>query len=437
MDSYACLSYIESMGHRKVLLLASAIVFALTASAQESLRPKDVRNLAKQGSTALPQLQGLLRNPDLDIRVEAVKAITEVGTQGSLAPLIQATADNDPEVQIRATDGLVNFYLPGYVQTGLGASLKRVGTSIKGKFTDTNDQVVDPFVIPRPDAIQALGMLARSGATMEARANAARALGILRGKAAVPALLAALRSKDTDVIYESLIALQKIRDESAAPGVAFLLRDLDQKVQLAAIETVGLLQNKSSVAQLRDVLEHSRNSKVKRAALTSLAMLPDEKSRPVFTRYLNDKDEDLRAAAAEGFGRLRNPADLPMLEKAFQDEGKTPARLGLAFAMVVLGKSEISEFSPFQLLINTLNSVAYRGVAYAYLVELARNPALRPPLYHAVDIGTKDEKVYLARVLAVSGGKDSVASLEKLSHDEDGDVAQEGLRALRSLRARL
>ena len=438
MDSYACLSYIGSMGHGKVPLLTSAIVFALTiASAQETLRPKDVRNLAKQGSTALPRLQDLLRNPDLEIRLEAVKAITEVGTQGSLAPLIQATADNDPEVQIRATDGLVNFYLPGYVQTGLSASLKRVGTSIKGKFTDTNDQLIPPFVIPRPDVIQALGMLARSGATMEARANAARALGILRGKAAVPDLLAALRSKDTDVIYESLIALQKIRDESAAPGVAFLLRDLDQKVQLAAIETVGLLQNKSSVPQLLDVLENSRNSKVKRTALTALAMLPDEKSRPVFKRYLNDKDENLRAAAAEGFGRLKNPADLPMLEKAFQDEGKTPPRLGLAFALVLLGKSEISEFSPFQLLINTLNSVAYRGVAYAYLVELARNPALRPPLYHAVDIGTKDEKVYLARVLAVSGGQDSVASLEKLSRDGDAEVAQEGLRALRSLRARL
>ena len=90
---------------------------------------------------------------------------------------------------------------------------------------------------------------------MEARANAARALGILRSKAAVPDLVAALRSKDkdTDVIFESLIALQKIRDESAAPGVAFLLRDLDQKVQLAAIETVGLLQNQSSVPQLQAV----------------------------------------------------------------------------------------------------------------------------------------------------------------------------------------
>ena len=31
----------------------------------------------------------------------------------------------------------------------------------------------------------------------------------------------------------------------------------------------------------------------------------------------------MRAAAAEGYARLKNPADLPMLEKAWQDEGKT------------------------------------------------------------------------------------------------------------------
>src|SRR5438552_6511309 len=130
------------MGHRCVRFLTSVIAFvALSVSAQETLRPKDVRNLAKQGSSALPRLQGLLRNPDLDIRLEAVKAIIEVGTPGSLAPLIQACAGNDPEVQIRATDGLVNFYLPGYVKMGFGASVKRVGSSIKGKFTDTNDQV--------------------------------------------------------------------------------------------------------------------------------------------------------------------------------------------------------------------------------------------------------------------------------------------------------
>ena len=432
------MSYSKNMQHNRAFLLAGISVLAVfSAAGQDTLRPKDVRNMAKQGSSALPQLQALLSNADVDIRVEAVKAITEIGTQGSLAPLVQATSDKDPEVQLRATDGLVNFYLPGYVQHGLGASIKRFGTGIKGKFTDTNDQVIDPFVIPRQDVIQALGSLVRGSGSLEVRANAARALGILRAKAAVPDLLAALRTKDTDVIYESLIALQKIRDESAAQGVAYLLHDLDEKVQIAAIETVGLLLNKSAVPQLLDVLEHSRNIKVKRAALTSLAMLPDEQSRAVFGKYLRDKDDGLRAAAAEGFGRLRNASDLPIIDAAFKDENKMAPRLALAFAEVLLGKTEISEFSPYQLLINTVNSVGYRGVAYAYLVELSRNPALRSPLYRAAETGTKDEKIYLARVLAASGGKDAVPCLEKLSHDGDDQVAEEGLRALRTVKARL
>src|SRR5947209_2143998 len=159
---------------------AALIVFPCLLFAQD-VRPKDVREIGKGGSAALPRLQELLKNPATDVRVAAVKQISESGTQHSLDPLIAATRDNEPEVQMRATDGLVNFYLPGYVQTGIGASLRRVGTSLKGKFTDTNDQVIDPFITVRPDIISALGSLVRGGGAMEARANAARALGVLRG----------------------------------------------------------------------------------------------------------------------------------------------------------------------------------------------------------------------------------------------------------------
>ena len=426
------------MGHRGLSFLAVAFfLMCVLASAQEALRSKDVRNLGKQGSTALPRLQELLRNPDLDIRLETVKAITDVGTQGSLVPLIQATADNDPEVQIRATDGLVNFYLPGYVRTGFGASLSRVGNGIKGKFTDTNDQVIDAYIMVRPDVIAALGKLARGGGSQDVRANAARAAGILRGQAAVPDLLEAIRSKDSEVIYESLVALQKIRDQSAAPGIAFLLRDLNPKVQIAAIETTGLLQNKDALGNLVDALNRARDAKVRRAALTYIAMLPDESSRSLYASYLQDKkDEKMRAAAAEGYGRLRNAADLPMLEKAWQDEGKTPARLALAFALVSLGKTEISEFSPLQTLINTLNSASYRDVAYGYLVEAARAAPVRQALYAPLESGTKDEKISLARVLGRSGDRETIPRLEKLSNDADAEVAQEGLRALRTLQAK-
>jgi len=239
--------------------------------AQDALRPKDVREMGKGGVNAIPKLAGLLTNSDVEIRLEAVKQISEIGTQYSLDPLIQATRDGDAEIQIRATDGLVNFYLPGYLKTGISAPLRRVGTNIKSRFTDTNDQVIDPYVEPRADVIAALGVLARSGAKMESRANAARAIGILRGKAAIPDLIQALHSKDTQVIYESLVAVQKIRDPEAASSIAFLLRDLDPKVQIAAIETTGLLLNKSALPDLVDALNHARDNKVRRAALTAIA----------------------------------------------------------------------------------------------------------------------------------------------------------------------
>lgn len=420
---------------RSFVAATAIFCFAATLTAQE-VRPKDVKEIGKGGSNAIPRLQELLKNPSRDVRVEATKQLGDIGTARSIDPLIEATKDNDAEVQLRATDGLVNFYLPGYLQTGFAASIKRVGTSIKSKFTDTDDQVIDPYVVVRPEVISALGALARSGGSMDVRANAARAIGILRGRAAIPDLVEAARSKNSDVIYESLIALQKIKDESAGPRVEFLLRDLDSKVQVAAIETAGLLRNREATPTLTDVLNRARDIKVKRAALTAIAMLPVETSRPIYQQYLHDKDEKLRAAAAEGFARLKQPADLPMLEKAWQEETKVSPRLSLAFAQVMLGKTEISEFSPLQFLVNNLNSAAYRGVAFPFLVELARDVRVRQALYPMLASGTRDEKTGLAGVLARSGDQASIAELQKLTNDPDAEVSKEALRAVRTLQAR-
>jgi HEAT repeat protein len=231
--------------------------------------------------------------------------------------------------------------------------------------------------------------------------------------------------------------MQKIRDESAGPKIAFLLRDLNSRVQIAAIETTGLLRNRQAVPDLVEVLQRAKDAKVRRAALGSIAMLPDPKSRAIYQQYMNDKDEKMRGAAAEGFARLRDPADMGLIEQAWKDEGKTSPRISLAFAMVMLGRTETSEFSPLQFLINNLNSSAYKGEALPFLTEAARDSSTRKALYAPLQTATKDEKIGLARVLAVSGDKESVAWLEKLSRDTDPEVAQEGLRAMRNLQARL
>ncbi len=403
-------------------------------------RAKAVREYGKNASSdAIPKLETYLADPDVDVRREAVKAIVDIGTQRSLDPLVKFCADNDPEIQIRAVDGLVNFYLPGYIKTGLTASLRRAGTSIKGKFTDTNDQVVDAYVEVRPEVQQAIGRVARGGASVDARANAARAAGILRAQLAVPDLEEALRSKDSEVIYESLVALQKIRDRSAGPSVAIRLNDLDEKVQVAAIETTGLLDNRAAINDLRGILDRNRNMKVKRAALTALSQMPDPQLHGVYTAYLENKDEGLREAAAEGLARVNDPADNANLERLFSAETKTGPRLSLAFALVAIGKRSMGEFDPLRYLVNNLNSAAFHGTAEPYLIELARNAQVRSALYPALadPMATKDEKIGLARVLAASGGNDSVAPLEKLSADPDTEVADQARLSLKNLHARL
>ena len=340
-------------------------------------------------------------------------------------------------MQIRATDGLVNYYLPGYVKQGLGSSLVRAGASIKAKFSDSNDQIVDAFVIVRPNVITALGQLARGGSSLDSRANACRALGILRGSAALTDLIDALRSKDNNVMYESLAAMQKIADPAAGPRITYLLRDLDDRVQMTAIETAGTLRSTDALPTLRGIVANPRNNKAQRAAMAAIAMMPEMQDRDLFLRELGTKDDKLRAAAAEGLGRVGNRTDEPALEKSWQDEEKMLPRLAAAFGLVMEGQLNLAEDAPFRYLINTLNSAAYHDVAYAYLMEAARRKPVLQALHTQIASGTKDEKIYLARVLAASGDQTSVPYLDKVSRDNDQDVSKEGLRALRSLRARL
>src|SRR5580698_7964451 len=399
--------------------------------------PKDVRAVAKQGQTAIPTVAGYLNSASIDTRIEAVRQLTALGGKDSIDPLIRATRDADPEMQIRATDGLVNYYLPGYVKQGLGSTVIRAGASIKARFGDSNDQIIEAFVTVRPDVIAALGQLARAGSSLDSRANACRAIGILRGRAALPDLIEALRTKDNNVMYESLAAMQKIRDPQAGPKITYLLRDLDDRVQTTAIETAGVLRSTDALPVLRGIVAMPRNNKAERSALGAIAMMPEAKDRDLLLKELTAKDEKLRAAAAEGLGRIGNPADEPALDKAWREEEKMTPRLGAAFAVVMDGKVDLSEDAPLRYLINTLNQASYHDIAYAYLVEAARRKPVLMALQGQVESGTKDEKIYLARVLAASGDQTSVPYLDKVSRETDQDVAKEGLRALRSLRARL
>lgn len=423
-------------------LCLAALAATAAAQNEEAFNTKQriqrIHDLAKKDARAIPALAQYLKDSNRQIRIEAVKAIVKIGTEGSLAPLAAATHDNDAEVQIRATDGIVNFYLPGYVvKGGLTGPLLRGVRQVKDFFSSRNDQVVDPDVTIRPDVAQALADEVRGGAGADVRANAALAAGILRDRDAVPSLSEALHAKESDVIFESLIALEKIRDPKACEALSSPAHDLDDRIQTTALETIGVLHCVEQAADVRADLTNARNIRIRRAALESLAMLAISGDRFVFQQYTQDQDPELRAAALEGLGRIREPADTPTLEQAYDEKDVDwRVHLAAAFGLVDEGKVDTSEFSPLQYLLENLDVKSHAYVSLAYLKELVRRDDVRHALFPLAAQGSKDQKIALCSIFAASQSDDVKPTLETLAKDIDPDVAFAASRALRIVDAR-
>jgi HEAT repeat protein len=428
------------MVKRALVILLS---FAAISAAQDhdaSSSPKDrirsVRDLAK-GDDPVRAISPYLSDSAVEVRMEAVRRLKDIGGARVIPALITATADSDAEVQIHATDGLLDIFLPGYGKNGIARTISRSGDTVKVRFNEPGDLVIDAYVRVPAEAITALTDVLSNSKNPAARANAARALGMLRAQSAVPALTNALYSKDDQIMYESVIALQKIRDVSAGPRIAFLVRDLNEKIQIAALRACGVLRAEAAAPNIRRLIDDGPNPKVMHEAMSALAMVGDPADRGVFLRFLSNKDANLREDAAEGLGRVKNAMDADRIQQAFNDERDFGPRLAMAFALANLGRLEITELSPYRYLINALDRATYRNVALAYLTELAREPGARQTLYTTLDRATGDEKTGLCLVFGESGEKDTLPYLNRLKDDNDQSVAQTCLRSLRTLEARL
>jgi HEAT repeat protein len=259
----------------------------------------------------------------------------------------------------------------------------------------------------------------------------------LRARPAVPALTKGLRSKENDMIFECLIALQKIEDPAAGPAVGFLARDFDDRIQITALETIGRLRSLDSAPDVRYALKSGRNLKIRRAAMETLAMLGIPGDRATFQQYAESGDAEMRAAALEGLGRTREPEDFRVLKSAY-DEPNADWRVHLAaaFALANQGKVDTEQFSPLPYLVESLNTKGRAAIASAYLKELARHEDARASLVKLLSDATKDQKLELCSVFAASRSDELLPALNKLSKDADPDVAFAASKAIRILQAR-
>jgi HEAT repeat protein len=401
-------------------------------SAQD--RPKDkIKNLealSKQGKNAVPSIAAYQRDEDPSVRFAAAEALIEAGGVESVDALRVSTQDGSAEVQRIAVAGIVNFYKPGYVKKGIRAKVGAVGDKITKA---PNEAVIDPYVQARPEDIEAVRKVLVHGASPAAKLQAAQALGSLRAKSSLVDLYPLLKSKDDALMMAALRAIELTGDKAAASETVFLLRDLNDRIQARAISINGVFRNEAALPDLAEVFARGRSTQSRASALEAIAMIAAPESRGLFEQNLENRDDKLRGFAAEGIGRLRVMESKAKLEELYKGEGSLRARMGQAFALVMLGQLESAEFSPFTYLFNLMNSAAWHDYAEAYLGELSREDKVRDLLRTKLATATRSEKLGLARILAREGKASDREAVDALAHDRDPAVAEEGIKAALAL----
>jgi len=281
-------------------------------------RAVGVRFVAKfEGPVALKTLHGLVQDGSPLVRLAAVESIADFARIDSIEPLGTALSDVDKKVKIAAVRGLgrindvsvirhLTFVVgdpdPEVKQEALKALARVHDPSV---VPTLQMGLVDPSVEVRTAALRGMmesdpvnGRMYFQSALMWLPPLVIQELATAMGKEALPYLLEAAR---TDSLETRMLAL-KILEGSGAEGLALLQQILAETPYAEVRERVAGFLYKSigaaAVPLTQAWLDQPGNEGMKVRVLDGLGRLRDQANVPLIEKRLLDTDERVRVAAA-------------------------------------------------------------------------------------------------------------------------------------------
>jgi HEAT repeat protein len=155
----------------------------------------------------------------------------------------------------------------------------------------------------------------------QVREEAARALGEVGDRQAVPHLIQALSDKYAKVRKAAAWALGCIGDERAAPHLVRAFGDPSVWVRSEAVKALGQI-GPAAVPHVTQALADQR-WKVRERAVSALGRIGDSSALPYLVQALNDSKNAVRTAAAMALGQLGDKRAVPHLVQALGNKGKS------------------------------------------------------------------------------------------------------------------
>jgi HEAT repeat protein len=367
---------------------------------------------------AIAPLSALVRDPEVKVRLEVVKALGQIRDLEAVPALVTALQDGEPQIREEALGTLVELY----------ADRDRSGPVERflDTFSDEYDRAsVPPLSAVDPSVITALATALRDE-QKSIRQEAALALGILDGRAAIRELQAALQDPDAGVRGAAATAIGKIGTEADGRALIPLLGDESADVKNRSLQALGTLRVREAGPALREAFEANRRNAYGLRVLSCLSRIADPAQADLFRELLQDPDPDRRRLAIEGLGRISDASVLPAFKKDYQREGNPELKLAYNFAMTRLGDRAFIDSIVLAL------SGPLAKTARGYLLELG--PSILPDVYPYLNDPNAEVRAALCDVIAQLGDPAAIPKLEPLLSDPNSKVADRANRAVELLK---
>lgn len=266
----------------------------------------------------IAELIAKLKHPSESMRQYAARALGETraiekDTRG-IPELVDALQDPNQDVSRAAAESLMkigSLAVPALIQTfeveedGLRRSDIACQYAARALGIIGDRQAVPALM----DALQ--------GPNKYVCLYAGWALGALADRRAVPALMTALRDKDQDLRRYAAWALGEIGDRQAALALIVALQDEDSGTRQHTAEALGKIEDGRAVPALTAALRDA-DSGTRRYAALALGNIGDVRAVPALTAALWDTDGDTQKYAAGALGKLAAglPDPVPALRAA-------------------------------------------------------------------------------------------------------------------------
>ncbi len=286
------------------------------------------------------------------------------------------------------------------------------------------------------------------------RPLAADALGEIADQRAVPCLIDALDDPYQRVRVASMAALKKMGPSASAavPRLVNLLKASDPLERMGAASALGNIRDRAAVPALIKALtrKHKYNAdreyqstmyvqpanrlsydyyQSSHVAATALGIIGDTKAVPALVKCLNAHNQYLRRSASEALGKICGPEHIPILLKALKDR-RNQVREG---ATVALGGIGPSAQAAVPALIQALKDrePSVRESAARALGSIG-DPAAVTALVDALADTNHLLRVWSAHALGTIGpsAQAAVPALIKALRDSDNLVRRDAARAL-------